>query len=121
MPLSRRRFLAAALAPSRPNILLLLADNWAYPHASAYHGGVPTPTFDRIAAEGALFHHAFAPNPSCSPSRSGLLTGQWTNNLGPAASLYGPLSPDQPTYPKLLAKAGYHVGHSGKGWGPGPG
>jgi len=121
MPLSRRQFLVAALAPARPNILLLLADNWAYPHASAYRGGVPTPTFDRIAAQGALFHHAFAPNPSCSPSRSGLLTGQWTHALGPAASLYGPLAPGQPTYPQLLAQAGYHVGHSGKGWGPGPG
>lgn len=119
MASSRRQFLASLLAPARPNILLLLADNWAHPHASAYQGGVPTPTFDRLAAEGALFDWAFAPNPSCSPSRSGLLSGQWTHALGPAASLYGLLPEGQPTYTKLLEQAGYHVGHTGKGWGPG--
>ncbi len=119
----RRQFLAAALAPlpkSRPNILLLLADNWAFPHAGAYGDAVVrTPTFDRLAKEGVLFRHAFAPNPSCSPSRSLLLTGQPTHRLGEAASLYGPLSSTYPTYPETLAKQGYFVGFAGKGWGPG--
>src|SRR4029077_20445176 len=97
---SRRQFLsllgaAATAAPNaRPNILLLLADNWAHPHASAYRDPViRTPVFDRLAAEGALFTHAFAPTPSCSPSRSSLLSGQPAHALGPAANLYGPLSP----------------------------
>ena len=122
--LSRRAFtasLAAAAAPApRPNILLLLADNWAFPHASAYGDkSVRTPVFDQLAREGRLYTHAFAPNPSCSPSRSQLLTGQETHRLGPAANLYGPLDPALPTYTALLEKAGYFVGYSGKGWGPG--
>jgi len=122
--LSRRAFtasLAASAAPApRPNILLLLADNWAFPHASAYGDkSVRTPVFDRLAREGRLYTHAFAPNPSCSPSRSMLLTGQETHRLGPAANLYGPLDPALPTYTALLEKAGYFVGYSGKGWGPG--
>ncbi len=122
--LSRRAFtasLAASAAPApRPNILLLLADNWAFPHASAYGDkSVSTPVFDRLAREGRLYTHAFAPNPSCSPSRSMLLTGQETHRLGPAANLYGPLDPAIPTYTALLEKAGYFVGYSGKGWGPG--
>jgi arylsulfatase A-like enzyme len=105
---------------SRPNILLLLADNWAWPHASFYRDPVvKTPTFDRLAKEGIVFTHSFAPNPSCSPSRSLLLTGQETHRLRDAASLYGTFPPGIPTYPAMLEKAGYLVGFSDKGWGPG--
>ena len=111
---------SASAAAARPNILLLLADNWAYPHASiAGDPVVRTPVFDRLAREGVHFTHAIAPNPSCSPSRSLLLTGQDTHRLGEAASLYGPLRTDIPTYVTLLEKAGYFVGFAGKGWGPG--
>jgi arylsulfatase A-like enzyme len=122
---TRREWLgaAAALSPNeapRPNILLLLADNWAYPHASAYGDGVArTPVFDTLAREGVVFTHAFAPNPSCSPSRSSLLAGQETHRLGEAASLYGPLGADVPLYTDLLTECGYSTGFSGKGFGPG--
>jgi N-sulfoglucosamine sulfohydrolase len=127
MPISRRSFLAGAAAAQkwtartpRPNILLLLADNWAWPHAGCYGDPVvQTPVFDRLAKEGVVFTHSFAPNPSCSPSRSLLLTGQEAHRLGEAGSLYGPLSADVPTYTGLLEKNGYHVGFAGKGWGPG--
>jgi arylsulfatase A-like enzyme len=111
---------AAAAAQTRPNILLLLGDNWAAPHASAYGDPVVrTPVFDSLAKAGALFVNAFAPNPSCSPSRSSLLTGQETHRLGSGANLYGELDPRYPTYTAALAKAGYFVGFSEKGWGPG--
>ena len=84
MRFSRRAFLTAAALqpPKRPNILLLLADNWAYPHASAYGDAVvKTPVFDRLARDGVVFTRAFAPVPSCSPSRSSLLTGQPAHRL----------------------------------------
>ena len=120
MALTRRALLAAMAAPRRPNILLLLADNWAAPHASALGDPVvKTPVFDRLAREGVLFMHAFSPNPSCSPARASLLTGQETHRLRDAANLYGALGSDFPTYPSLLRAAGYHVGYTGKGWGPG--
>jgi N-sulfoglucosamine sulfohydrolase len=125
MPCSRRQFfsllaVSAAAAPNRPNILILLADNWAAPHASVYGDPVVnTPVFDRLAREGALFTQAYAANPSCAPSRSSLLTGLVTHRLGEGASLYGPLSTEFDVYPDLLEKAGYNVGFSGKGWGPG--
>ncbi len=111
---------AAQRGKARPNILLLLADNWAWPHASCYRDPViRTPTFDRLAKEGVVFTHSFAPNPSCSPSRSLLLSGQETHRLGAAASLYGNMSTAVPTYTGLLEKAGYAVGFADKGWGPG--
>ncbi|MBL8216348.1 MAG: sulfatase [Bryobacterales bacterium] len=107
-------------AATRPNILLLLGDNWAAPHASALGDTVvQTPVFDRIANEGVRFTHAFAPNPSCSPSRSSLLTGQETHRLRDAANLYGTLAAEFPRYTDLLEQAGYAVGFAGKGWGPG--
>ena len=124
MPITRRSFLYGAAAmqarSTRPNLVLLLADNWASPHASVYGDPVVrTPTFDRLAKEGVLFTHSFAPDPSCSPSRSLLLSGQEPHRLGEAASLYGNLAPDIPTYTGLLEKSGYLVGFSDKGWGPG--
>ena len=124
MKMTRRTLLASAVSLAatparRPNILLLLGDNWAAPHASALGDPfVQTPTFDRVARDGVLFTHAFAPNPSCSPSRSSLLTGQETHRLGDAANLYGTLAASHATYPKLLGD-GYFVGFIGKGWGPG--
>ncbi len=93
----------------------MLADNWG-----VLEGVNPrTPTFDRIAREGNKYDGAFAPNPSCSPSRSSLLTGLDSHRLGEAASLYGRLDPSIPTYTALLEKAGYFVGYTGKGWAPG--
>ncbi len=122
--LTRRALMAApallAGAAKPPNVLLMLGDNWAYPHASLYGDAVVrTPVFDRLASEGVVFTHAFAPNPSCSPSRSSLLSGQETHRLGEAASLYGPLAADVPIYADLLTEAGYFTGFSGKGFGPG--
>lgn len=119
--MTRRLFLQALAAQRRPpNILLLLADNWAWPHASAYgHALTRTPTFDRLARQGVLFTNAFAPTPSCSPSRAGILTGQATHRLEDAASLHSLFPSKFPVYTDSLAAAGYRTGHTGKGWGPG--
>jgi N-sulfoglucosamine sulfohydrolase len=104
----------------RPNILLLLGDNWAAPHASILGDPVvKTPTFDRIANEGVLFTSACSPNPSCSPARSSILTGQATHRLADAANLYGPLALRHERYPQALENAGYFCGYSGKPWAPG--
>ena len=105
---------------ARPNILLILADNWAWPHAGAL--GDPfalTPAFDRVAREGVVFTHTFNPVPSCSPTRSALLTGKIAHQLGERASLWSAFPRDTPVVTQLLRTAGYAVGFSGKGWAPG--
>ena len=103
-----------------PNILIVIADDWSYPHASAYGDPtVSTPAFDRVAREGALFRHAFAVSPSCTPSRAALLTGLPPHQLAEGGNLWGFLPSRFTVYPDLLEKAGYLVGHTGKGWGPG--
>lgn len=111
---------AAETKPSRPNVLILMADNWAWPHASVYGDPVvKTPTFDRLAREGMLFQRAYCSVPSCAPARAVFLTGQAAHRLEDAANLHGLFPAKYAVFPELLEKAGYRVGHSGKGWGPG--
>jgi len=119
--LAARQASAEAAAPAkRPNILFAIADDWSFPHAGIYGDKVVrTPAFDRIAREGVLFTNAYCAAPSCTPSRATVLTGQMFYRLGAGANLYGPLAPDFKVYPNLLEAAGYHVGFTGKGWGPG--
>jgi arylsulfatase A-like enzyme len=111
---------AAEPARDRPNILFCFADDQSWPHASAYGTkGIRTPHFDRIAREGILFSHAYCASPSCTPSRSAVLTGQQIWRLGQGAQLFGTLPVEHPVYTDLLEKSGYHVGYSAKGWAPG--
>jgi arylsulfatase A-like enzyme len=108
-----------AAAADRPNVVIVLADNWAWPHASiAGDPVVKTPNFDRIARSGLLFENAFCQVPSCSPARAVLLTGQAMHRLGPAANLWGDFT-EAPTYTTMLKEAGYAVGFEIKGWAPG--
>ncbi|MEM7144781.1 MAG: sulfatase [Verrucomicrobiota bacterium] len=103
-----------------PNILFCIADDWGWPHASAYGDPVvKTPVFDRLADEGILFKNAYISSPSCTPSRNAILTGQYHWRLDTGASLYGALPQSEETYPHLLEKAGYKTGHWRKAWGPG--
>ena len=103
-----------------PNILLLIGDNWSYAHAAA-NGDlvVRTPVFDRIAREGMRFTNAFCPVPSCSPTRSCIVTGRAAHQLEDAASLWSKFPGKFRVFGDELSKAGYHVGFTGKGWSPG--
>ncbi len=106
--------------PTRPNILFCLSDDQSWPHASAYgEPVVATPVFDRIASRGALFTNAYCASPSCTPSRSAILTGQDIWRIGEGGQLFGTLPAKHPTYTDLLKKDGYRVGYSDKGWAPG--
>jgi N-sulfoglucosamine sulfohydrolase len=112
--------LAATAADTRPNILYCLADDWAWPHAGIYGDQVVrTPTFDRVAREGMRFNYCFSAAPSCSPSRAAMLTGQYPHRLEEGSCLWGFLPHKFPVYPDLLESAGYTVGCTRKGWGPG--
>ncbi len=112
---------AGCARPSeRPNILLAISDDQSWPHAGAYGCEfVSTPAFDRIARQGALFTNGFCPAPQCSPCRAALLTGRniWQNEEAGTHSSYFPTKLD--VFTELLAQAGYHVGYTGKPWGPG--
>ena len=113
-------FACSLHSAERPNILFAIADDWGWPHAGSYGDPVvKTPTFDRLAKEGALFRHAYVSSPSCTPSRGAILTGQWHWRLEGAGNLWSVFPDKYDTYPELLARAGYVTGVSSKGWGPG--
>jgi arylsulfatase A-like enzyme len=112
--------LQAAEPDRRPNFLFIIFDDWNWNHAGAYGcTWVQTPNFDRVAREGILFKHAFTSNPKCSPCRASILTGRNTWQLEEAACHNGLFPAKFAVYPDLLEQAGYTVGLTGKGWGPG--
>ena len=103
----------------RPNILFCIADDWG-DHAGIYGDKVvQTPNFDALGKSGVIFDNAYVSAPSCAPSRAAIVTGQWHWRLKEAANLYGPIPMSEPIYTDLLRDAGYHVGLTRKGWGPG--
>ncbi len=105
---------------TRPNILVVISDDQSYPHTSIYgYKAVTTPGFDRIARDGILFTQAFAASPGCSPSRAALLTGRNCWQIEAAGTHASHFDSTYVTFPDLLENAGYHVGYTGKGWGPG--
>tara|TARA_R110000850_G_scaffold14189_2_gene45468 strand:+ start:204 stop:1706 length:1503 start_codon:yes stop_codon:yes gene_type:complete len=104
----------------RPNILFCISDDQSYAHTGANGDPVvKTPAFDRIAAEGLRFVHAFCDAPTCGPSRSAILTGQPIWRLEEAGNIHSTLPAKFATYTELLQEAGYTLGTTGKAWSPG--
>lgn len=112
----------AAPAASRPNILLILADDLGYADVG-FQGSrdVPTPNLDALARRSVRCTSGYVSHPFCSPTRAGLLTGRYQQRFGhennpawlpddPTVGL--PLS--QVTLPQALKTAGYVTGAVGK-------
>jgi len=111
---------AAASALRSPHILFAISDDQSAMHVGAYGDpSLNTPAFDRIAREGVLFRRAHAACPSCTPSRSAILTGQYIWQLEAGGILMGELSTKFAVFPRLLEQAGYEIASTGKTWGPG--
>ena len=110
-------------AQSKPNIVVILADDFGYGSSNCY--GAPeslirTPNMNRLAKEGMLFTDANTPGSVCSPTRYALLTGRyaWRGKLK-----YGVLNPPEGpllieeellTLPAYLKNSGYNTAHIGK-------
>ncbi|WP_242085562.1 MULTISPECIES: sulfatase family protein [Aestuariivivens] len=107
-----------------PNIFFFFADDWGE-YASVYNSFPPnqsfrTPTIDQFAKKGVIFNNAHVTSPSCTPSRSSLLSGQYFYRTGTGAILTGAKwDSNIPSYPLLLRDAGYHIGYTYKVWSPG--
>ena len=112
-------FQAKAEPVERPNILFAIADDWS-PHAGAYRTKwVSTPAFDRVAREGLLFRHAYTPMAKCAPSRAITLTGRHLWQLEEAGNHMAYFPAKFKSWPEVLLEKGWHMGFTGKGWGPG--
>lgn len=107
--------------PSRPNIVLILADDLGYGDLGCYgQKQFATPNIDRLAAEGIRFTQAYAGSTVCSPSRCALMTGKHTGHCSYRGNMGGePGIPDSDiTIAEVLRGAGYATGIFGK-WGLG--
>jgi arylsulfatase A-like enzyme len=118
---------AASMAGSRPNIILILADDMGYSDLSCYGSEVSTPNLDRLAGRGIQFSQ-FYNNPRCCPSRASIMTGLYPHQVGmghmttdaeePRFSQFseyaGDLSKKCATIPEVLKTAGYKTAMVGK-------
>jgi len=68
-------------APKRPNIVILLADDWGFSDVGAFGGEMATPNLDALAASGVRFAN-FHVAGSCSPTRAMLQTGVSSHRAG---------------------------------------
>ena len=109
-----------------PNVVLMLCDNLGFGDLSCYNGGIrggiKTPNIDQLASEGLRFTQ-FLVEPGCTPSRAGLLTGQYSIRSGMSLVIVpggkGGLQPDDVTLGTVFRSAGYHTAYTGK-WHLGP-
>ena len=112
--------LASGADPKPPNIVIILADDIGYGDLGCYGATrVKTPNLDRLAREGMRFTDAHSPASVCTPTRYGLITGQYAWRQPPGARILSgvaPLSvaPGTTTLPALLKRAGYATGVVGK-------
>ncbi len=137
----RRRFFVAALlaalllcaplwateqtrapAAARPNIVIILSDDYGWGSATCYGADpalIQTPHIDRLAAEGRRFTDANTTSSVCSPTRYSLLTGRycWRTSLkhevlGTTSPLH--IEPGRLNIASLLKRHGYATAAIGK-------
>ncbi|MEM9158468.1 MAG: sulfatase [Verrucomicrobiota bacterium] len=107
-------------ANERPNILFCIADDASMKSFGVYGCEyIKTPSVDSLAREGVVFNNAYNCNPKCAPARACLVTGRFSWQLKEATNHWPHFPPEFEFYPHLLMEEGYHVGLTGKGWGPG--
>ena len=105
----------------RPNIVLIISDDFGYGDMGAYGGGdnrgMATPHLDRIAAEGMQFL-SFYGQPSCTPGRAAMVTGRIPNRSGMTTVAFqgqgGGLPAAEWTLASMLKTAEYNTFFIGK-------
>ena len=100
-------FSAAGAKDTRPNIVLIMADDMGWSDIGCYGGEVQTPNIDRLAAGGLRFTQ-FYNNAKCGPTRASLQTGMYSQQIGEGA-MRGAV-----TIAEALKAAGYRTLMAGK-------
>lgn len=139
IPLALIFLCAAANTPSfaaqtRPNIVLIVADDLGYGELGSYGGDTSiTPNLDRLAAEGVRLTEFYANAPECTPTRAALLSGRYQHRVGGLETAIGiggagryedaaalaergelGLPPDRSVLASALRDAGYRTAMMGK-------
>jgi len=117
---------SASQKSKKPNILLIVADDLGYSDIAPFGGEISTPALDQLAKESVRFTN-FHVLPTCSPTRSVLLSGvdNHVAGLGTMGELKTPEMEDNPGYagylnfevaalPEVVKAGGYHTYMAGK-------
>ena len=115
-------FTGVAAAASRPNLIIILADDLGYGDVG-YQGApdIQTPHIDGLARDGITFTTMRANCTVCSPTRAAILTGRYADRVGVPGVIrthppnsFGYLTESVPTLATRLSESGYHTGIVGK-------
>lgn len=106
---------------TRPNIVVILADDLGYSDIGCYGGEIATPNLDYLAANGTRFRR-FYNTSRCCPTRASLLTGMYNHDAGIGEmtadrnmpGYRGHITENTVTLAEVLKDAGYHTAMSGK-------
>ena len=111
---------------AQPNVVFIYADDLGFGDLACHgHRRIQTPNLDRLAKEGTDFWSFTVVNPVCSPSRTGIVTGQFPSRWGVhqhfasheqnvARNMPDWLDPKAPLLPRVMKEAGYKTAHFGK-------
>ncbi len=110
---------ALAAAQSRPNVVLIYADDIGYGDLGCYGAtAVKTPNLDRLARQGLRFTDAHSSSATCTPSRYSMLTGEYAWRKKGTGVLPGDarliIDPANLSWPGMMKQAGYRTGVVGK-------
>ncbi|WPJ95188.1 sulfatase-like hydrolase/transferase [Coraliomargarita algicola] len=97
----------------KPNVLLISSDQQHWMAMGYNNPEIKTPNLDRLAARGVIFDRAYCPNPTCTPTRASILTGQFPSQHG-AYTLGTKLDESRPTMNDAWHALGYQTALVGK-------
>ena len=101
-------------AETKPNVLIIIADDCTYNDLPLYGGlNAKTPNIDKLASEGLTFNRAYLSEAMCMPCRSEMYSGQYPMRNGAAWNHSGS-RPGTKSLPHYLGHLGYRVGLAGK-------
>jgi len=107
---------ARAAPAERPNVILVITDDQGYGDVAA-HGNtmIQTPNLDKLYAESVRLTD-FHVDPTCSPTRSALMSGRYSTRTGVWHTIMGRsmMSPTEVTLAEVFASGGYRTGMFGK-------
>ena len=111
-------FAAGSVAPTKPDIIFILADDLGYADVGWHGSDIRTPVLDQLAASGAKLEHLYA-MPVCSPARAALMTGRYPIRTGLQMNIIRPTSKyglplEERLLPQALREAGYTTVMCGK-------
>ena len=101
----------------RPNIVVIVTDDHSYQTLGTCEkdSPMPYPNFRKLADEGMVFDRSYCANSLCGPSRACIYTGRHSHMNGYLFNEHAaPFDGSQPTFPKMLQKAGYQTAIVGK-------